>query len=174
LRYDTLIVTDEMREEYIKSNYIDISEIEKLDHKIKTIQYEYDAEPETCIELKLDKDLEKLKEKFKKKHLILTKLRAKYQEELDELIKRNMYHQKVSHGDVSKMQYFMDVLKQLEGEQRKPVEHVLLVRKLCFAGNSQYDVETGIFGREEANGMIKKMLREASIYESKPGHYNRV
>jgi len=171
-----LIVTDEMREDYIKSNYIDNSEIVKLDCKIKKLQFEYDAESETYKELKLDKKLEKLKEKFKEKHSILTKLRAKYQEELDGLIKRNMYHQKVSSGDVSKMQYFMDVLKGLEGEQRKPVEHIALVRKLCFAGDNptQYDVESGVFTREEANHMIRKMLREASIYESRPGHYNRV
>lgn len=174
MRYDTLIVTDEMREEYIKSNFIDNSEIEKLDHKIKKLQYEYDAESETYKELKLDTKLEKLKEKFKEKHSILTKLRAKYQEELDGLIKRNMYHKKVETGNISKMQYFMDLLKQLEGETRKPVEHVALVRKLCFAGNSQYDMESGVFSREEANDMIRKMLREASIYESKPGHYNRV
>ena len=96
------------------------------------------------------------------------------QKDQDDEIKRNMYHQKVETGSISKMQYFMDVLKKLEGETRKPVEHVALVRKLCFASNNQYDVESGIFTRQEANDMIRKMLREASIYESKPGHYNRV
>ena len=30
------------------------------------------------------------------------------------------------------------------------------------------------FTEEEARNYIRRMLREASIYESKPGHYNRV
>jgi replicative DNA helicase Mcm len=30
------------------------------------------------------------------------------------------------------------------------------------------------FTVEDARNYIRRMLREASIYESKPGHYNRV
>ena len=34
--------------------------------------------------------------------------------------------------------------------------------------------KTEKFSEEEARNYIRRMLREASIYESKPGHYNRV
>ena len=169
-----MIITDKMREDFIKTNYINNSELENLDRKIKNVENVFEAKEKTCKELKLPERLEKIKEKFKQEHLDLTNLRAIIQKQQDEVIKRNMYHQKVETGSISKMQYFMDVLKGLEGETRKPVEHVALVRKLCFAGTSQYDMESGVFSREEANHMIRKMLREASIYESKPGHYNRV
>ncbi len=167
-------ITDEIREDYIKTNYINNSEIEKVDNKIKSVENIFTAKEKTCKDLGLDDRLEKLKEKFKQEHQDLTNLRTILQKDQDDEIKRNMYHQKVETGSISKMQYFMDVLKKLEGETRKPVEHVALVRKLCFASNNQYDVESGIFTRQEANDMIRKMLREASIYESKPGHYNRV
>lgn len=171
-----MIITDQMREDFIRTNYVDNSKIEKLDEKTKDLLIDYDAKSSTYKEQDEPKELEKLDKKFKIEYSILTKKRATYQKEQDEFIKRSMYHQKVQHGDVSKMQYFMDVLKELEGDTKKPVEHVTLVRKLCFAGNNptEYDVESGVFSREGANEMIKKMIREASIYESKPGHYNRV
>lgn len=68
-------------------------------------------------------------------------------------------------SEVSKMQLFMDVLKSLEGDNKVPVEEKLFVREL---------EKTEKFNEDEARTYIKKMLREASIYESKPGHYNRV
>jgi replicative DNA helicase Mcm len=70
-----------------------------------------------------------------------------------------------AHSEVSKMQLFMDVLKSLEGENKTAVEEKLFVKEL---------VKSGKFTEEEARNYIRKMLREASIYESKPGHYNRV
>ena len=69
------------------------------------------------------------------------------------------------HSEVSKMQLFMDVLKSLEGESKTAVEEKLFVKELA---------KTGKFTEEEAKNFIRRMLREASIYESKPGHYNRV
>ncbi len=68
-------------------------------------------------------------------------------------------------SEVSKMQLFMDVLRSLEGEPKQPVEDRLFVSEL---------VKSGKFTEEEARNYIRRMLREASIYESKPGHYNRV
>jgi len=68
-------------------------------------------------------------------------------------------------SEVSKMQLFMDVLKSLEGEIKVAVEEKLFVSEL---------VKSNKFTEEEARNYIKRMLREASIYESKPGHYNRV
>ena len=68
-------------------------------------------------------------------------------------------------SEVSKMQLFMDVLKSLEGENKSAVEEKLFVKEL---------EKSGKFTEEEARNYIRRMLREASIYESKPGHYNRV
>ncbi len=69
------------------------------------------------------------------------------------------------HSEVSKLQLFMDVLKSLEGDSKTPVEEKLFVKELT---------KTGKFTEEEAKNFVRRMLREASIYESKPGHYNRV
>lgn len=68
-------------------------------------------------------------------------------------------------SEVSKMQLFMDVLKSLEGENKMAVEEKLFIKEL---------VKSGKFTEDEARSYLKRMLREASIYESKPGHYNRV
>jgi len=68
-------------------------------------------------------------------------------------------------SEVSKMQLFMDTLKSLEGDNEVPVEERVLVKEL---------VRSGKFGEEEARRYILRMLREASIYYRKPGHYNRV
>ncbi len=69
------------------------------------------------------------------------------------------------HSEVSKMQLFMDVMKSLEGDEKRPVEEKTFVKEL---------VKTGKFNEEEARKYIKKLQRESAIYESKPGHYNRV
>ncbi len=69
------------------------------------------------------------------------------------------------HSEVSKMQLFMDVMKSLEGDEKRPVEEKTFVKEL---------VKTGKFTEEEARKYIKKLQRESAIYESKPGHYNRV
>jgi len=68
-------------------------------------------------------------------------------------------------SEVSKMQLFMDVLKSLEGDNKIAVEEKLFVKEL---------EKSGKFTVEDARNYIRRMLREASIYESKPGHYNRV
>jgi replicative DNA helicase Mcm len=70
-----------------------------------------------------------------------------------------------AHSEVSKMQLFMDVLKSLEGENKAPVEEKLFITEL---------VKSNKFTEEEARNYVRRMLREASIYESRPGHYNRV
>lgn len=70
-----------------------------------------------------------------------------------------------AHSEVSKMQLFMDVLKSLEGDNKSPVEEKLFITEL---------VKSSKFTEEEARNYLRRMLREASIYESRPGHYNRV
>ena len=69
------------------------------------------------------------------------------------------------HSEVSKMQLFMDVMKSLEGDEKRPVEEKTFVKEL---------IKTGKFTEEDARKYIKKLQRESAIYESKPGHYNRV
>jgi len=59
----------------------------------------------------------------------------------------------------------MDVLKSLEGEPKMPVEEKTFMQEL---------VKSEKFTEDEARTYLRRMLREASIYESKPGHYNRV
>ena len=68
-------------------------------------------------------------------------------------------------SEVSKMQLFMDILRSLEGDSKVPVEEKMFVREL---------EKSDKFTQDEARNYIRRMLREASIYESKPGHYNRV
>ncbi|MDH3276616.1 MAG: minichromosome maintenance protein MCM [Nitrosopumilus sp.] len=68
-------------------------------------------------------------------------------------------------SEVSKMQLFMDVLKALEGDHKAAVDEKTFVKEL---------EKTEKFTEEEARTYIRRMLREASIYESSPGHYNRV
>ena len=70
-----------------------------------------------------------------------------------------------AHSEVSKMQLFMDILRSLEGEPKTPVEERLFLKEL---------EKSTKFTADEARSYIRRMLREASIYESKPGHYNRV
>ncbi len=70
-----------------------------------------------------------------------------------------------AHSEVSKMQLFMDILRSLEGEPKTPVEERLFLKEL---------EKSTKFTADEARNYIRRMLREASIYESKPGHYNRV
>ncbi len=68
-------------------------------------------------------------------------------------------------SEISKMQLFMDVLRGLEGDNKVPVEEKTFVQEL---------EKSDKFTQDEARNYIRRMLREASIYESKPGHYNRV
>ena len=68
-------------------------------------------------------------------------------------------------SEVSKMQLFMDVMQSLEGEHKTPVDEKQLVEEL---------VKTGKYNDEEAKNFIRKMARDSSIYESKPGHYSIV
>ncbi len=158
---------------------------EEIEEYNKVIKYEkqkqelqiwYEAKSETFKELKEDKQLEKLNRTFKIKDMFLTKMIQKNQKIVEDYVKKRKAEHNMQIGTVSKMQYFMDTLKKLEGETRSPVSHQTLVRTICGDSSySKYGLDRGgVFDRESANHMIRKMLREASIYESKPGHYNRV
>jgi hypothetical protein len=69
------------------------------------------------------------------------------------------------HDDISIMQFFIDTLKSLGGDNKVPVEERAFVEEL---------EKSGKFSEKEARNYIRRMLREACIYESKPGHYNPV
>jgi hypothetical protein len=71
------------------------------------------------------------------------------------------------HTNVAKSQLFMDCLKELEGSTRHPVKEDVLIERLAETGQFQDEYNT-------PKQYIIKLLREASIYESLPGSYNRV
>ena len=68
-------------------------------------------------------------------------------------------------SEVSKLQMFMEILRTLEGEPKSSVPEQDFVDEL---------VKSDKFSEEEAREYIRRMIRDASIYESKPGHYNTV
>jgi replicative DNA helicase Mcm len=68
-------------------------------------------------------------------------------------------------SEVSKMGLFMDVMTSLEGDHKSPVDEKQLVEEL---------VKTEKFTDEEAKNFIRRMARDSAIYESTPGHYNKV
>ena len=68
-------------------------------------------------------------------------------------------------SEVSKLTMFMEILRTLEGEPKSSVPEQEFVDEL---------VKSDKFSEEEARNYIRRMIRDASIYESKPGHYNTV
>ena len=64
-------------------------------------------------------------------------------------------------SEVSKLATFMEILKSLEGEPQSPVLEQTFVDEL---------VKSEKFNEEEARNYIRRMVRDATIYESKPGH----
>jgi replicative DNA helicase Mcm len=69
-----------------------------------------------------------------------------------------------SKSEISRMQLFMDILKALEGDAGDAVEEKRFIDEL---------VRSNKFTEEDARKYIRKMLQEATIYESKVGHYRR-
>ncbi|NWJ99549.1 minichromosome maintenance protein MCM, partial [Marine Group I thaumarchaeote] len=63
-------------------------------------------------------------------------------------------------SEVSKLATFMEILKSLEGEPQSPVLEQTFVDEL---------VKSEKFNEEEAKNYIRRMVRDATIYESKPG-----
>ena len=67
-------------------------------------------------------------------------------------------------GERKNMQTAMEVLKSLEGAEKKPVERKLFKEELVKAK----------FSDEDAEKMIRTMFREGMVYESKPGFLRRL
>lgn len=68
-------------------------------------------------------------------------------------------------SEVRKMQLFVNILRDLEGKNRNPVPQEKLFSRLNRDGGLSVN---------ESIVLTRKMLREASVYESKPSHYNLV
>lgn len=68
-------------------------------------------------------------------------------------------------SSVSKIQLFVETMRSLEGEDKRPVQKSNLIK---------YLIETGRFTDEEAKKYTDKLLRECAIYHSKPECVNLV
>ncbi len=66
---------------------------------------------------------------------------------------------------LTKEEVFMDVMKILEKEDKRPVEKSILIQEL---------VKTQEFTKETSENYIGRYLQEFLIYESRKGHYNRM
>lgn len=66
---------------------------------------------------------------------------------------------------VNKQQIFTDILRSLEGDEKQPVPEKTLLDELA---------KTNMFDSVEARQFLDKIKSTGMIYESKPGHYNRV
>lgn len=136
-----------------------------IDEQLRDLEIDYEAKFETYQSSGRDKKLQKLKVDFTEKRTILVKKKEKYNVELKNLWRKKELETQMRQRTYSKMQLFMDTVKELEGIDRKPAQRQMLIK---------YLVNTGKFSDIEAVNYIKRMLHEASIYESRPDHYNRV
>ncbi|MDG6911020.1 MAG: minichromosome maintenance protein MCM [Nitrososphaerota archaeon] len=67
-------------------------------------------------------------------------------------------------GETKNLRSALEVLKALEGPEKKPVERKLFKEELVKAK----------FADEDAEKMIRTMFREGMVYESKPGYIRRL
>ena len=87
-------------------------------------------------------------------------------------------HEKSHHSSMyiptqrdNKIEEFIQCLKSLEGDNKVPISEQFLIESLFKTGSFGSDTN---FIENLPRTYIRKMLRDASIYESKPNHYNRV
>lgn len=66
---------------------------------------------------------------------------------------------------LSKPDQFFHTMRSLEGNEKNPVEHDVLIEEL---------VRSGRFAQDDAERMVDGMRTRGRIYESKPGRYNTV
>jgi len=69
-------------------------------------------------------------------------------------------------SEVSKLATFMETIRSLEGDNKSPVLEQELIDEL--------EKSEKFKDEDEVRRFIRKMINEASIYESTPGHYNTV
>lgn len=68
-------------------------------------------------------------------------------------------------GERNKLSIALEIFKNMEGPDKKPVERKAFKEEL---------VKTGKFTDEDAEKIIRNMFREGLIYETKPGFFRRV
>ena len=79
----------------------------------------------------------------------------------------NAHHPKIIYEipkTISKTRIFIDTIKTLEGEFKKPIREDTII--LTLLGKD--------FSHDEVKKYIKRMLSDATIYESRIMHYNTV
>jgi len=69
-------------------------------------------------------------------------------------------------SEVSKLSTFMETIRLLEGDNKSPVLEQELIDEL--------EKSEKFKDEDEVRRFIRKMINEAAIYESTPGHYNTV
>ena len=82
-----------------------------------------------------------------------------------ELSKKEEEEKRLRASRNSKMSIFMQILIKLQGSSKNPIHQDVFVKTL---------VKTGYFTEPDSLNYIRRMLREATIYESKPNHYNTI
>ena len=69
-------------------------------------------------------------------------------------------------SEVTKLGTFMETLRALEGDDKSPVQEQEFVDELIKSEKFKDE--------DEVKRFIRKLIQEAAIYESTPGHYNTV
>ena len=69
-------------------------------------------------------------------------------------------------SEASKLSTFMETIRLLEGDNKSPVSEQELIDEL--------EKSEKFKDEDEVRRFIRKMINEAAIYESTPGHYNTV
>lgn len=102
-------------------------------------------------------------------HHIISKQDGYYniptQEEQQKIMEEERKENEKRQLQTFRFQLLLDMMKSLEGDEKKPVDVTMLIKEL---------VKTGKFTEEEVRIYIKNLQRESVIYESKSGYYNRV
>ena len=131
--------------------------IKRIDEKLKPEL----LEPENTQEIQ-----EKIIDILKNDCNIDLVAQEKNTQEMNEKMMKNLgVLQGGTKKEVSILQTFMEILRTLEGEPKSSVPEQEFVDEL---------VKLEEFDEEKARNYIRRMIRDASMYESKPGHYNTV
>jgi len=158
--------------EYLESYPLN-NEIFKIEKNIKMLQIDYDAKLETFT---IPKKIKSLKITFNEKHSILTKKLEMLNDDRATWVKQRKLEQEIRINQLrssnlmldqrqNKLQLFMDTIRYLEGSTKMAVPKDRLMTRLLW---------TKEFTSDEVENYIKRMLRECSIYESKPNCFNIV
>ena len=68
-------------------------------------------------------------------------------------------------SEVSKISVVMEIIRSLEGENKKPVPEQEFIDELVKSEKFKNE--------DDARRYLRKMINEAAIYESTPGHYTQ-